>query len=224
LPAKISAAVGFQIDAGDLFRAGRALAVAATAKITATRFVGTYRPGSNLVLLWCAVATRARQLDMVRDSFGPGNLAVTGSTLLGNVRRFRLMRVVATDAGHQRIVSDGLDLRKTRRPAGVIAVAKRTITSLARRGERVLGRSFGVCRRWAMANLASHSLVSGVAVGLDSLAVAEGACFPSGILNGLADDVADRGCPIVTPLAERFWQEKMSGRDQPADEHGEDNQ
>jgi hypothetical protein len=161
---------------------------------------------------------------MVRNGFGPSNLAVTGPTLLRNVRWFWLMRIVATDASHQRIMSDGLDLRKTRGSAGVIAVAKRTVPPLARSGERVLGRSFDVCRGWAMANLTSHSLVSCVAVGLDSLRVAKGAGFPAGILNGLADDVADRGRTIVTRLAERFWQEKMTGGDQPPHQHGKDNQ
>jgi len=205
LPAKIPAAVGFEIDAGNLLRTGGTLAVAATAKFTVTRFVRAYSPRCNLVLFWCAVATHARELDMVGDGFGPSNLAVASTALLGNMRRFRLMRVVTTDAGHQRIVDDGLDLRKTRRPAGVVAVAKRTITPLARSGEGVLGRGFDVCRRWAMANLASHSLVSPHAVGLDSLAVAEGAGFPPGILNGLADDVVNRGRPIVALLAERLW-------------------
>lgn len=220
LPAKIRSAVGFQVDAGNLFRGLGHLAVAVTTEFPAKRLVWAYSPRCDLVPLWGRMTADAGQLDMVRDGLGPENLPVTGPTFLGHVRRFRLMRVMAGDTGHQRIVGEGLNLRKTSRSAGVIAVAKGTVATLARRGEGALGWSFNVGRGRPMADLAGHSLVSGAPVSLDSLSVAEAACFPPGILNGLAHDLVDCSSAVVSPFPESLRQQEMPGSNKPADQHG----
>ena len=111
------------------------------------------------MLLFGLVATCALDQSVVRDRLRPGDLAVTGATLLGRTRSFGRVRIVAADTGLQRIVGHRIDLRKTGRPRGVMAMTQGAITTLLGDGRTNLHRILNVGSSRPMAHLARHIAV-----------------------------------------------------------------
>ncbi len=224
LPTQITAAVGFQVDAGDILRARGTLGVTTAAEFAGAWLIGAHCPRPDLVLHRSVVATGAGQPDVVGNRLHPCNLPVAGTALLGYMRWFRSVRVVATNTRLQGIVDYRIDLRKAGGSAWIVAVAERTIAPLAGSGQSVLGGSFGVRRCWPVADLARHGLMAGVAVGLHNLGVAQSARLAPGVANRLLLDGFDRCRPVVTSLAESLWQKEMPANEECASQHGKDNQ
>ena len=68
------------------------------------------------MLFRCRVAYGAGHQGMVRSRLGSFNLGVARATGTGGLGRYRIVRIMARDAGFPRIVRIRVDLREARRP------------------------------------------------------------------------------------------------------------
>ncbi len=188
LPAEIAPAVRFDLNARDFLWAAGVPGMTAAAEIAIARLVRAHGARRDLVPYCGTVALGTREQGMPGDGLRPRDFAVTGTAFLRNVGRFRLVRIVAGDAGLQRIMGYGVDLWKARGTAWVIAVTKRAVAPFARRWQFVLNGCFNVRRSRPVADFTCHCLMPRVAVDGHNLVVTHGTGLASGIAHRLLLD------------------------------------
>ncbi len=224
LPAQVAPAVGRHVDARNLFRAARLLGVAAAAELAGAGLVGAHESRRDLMLHTGLVALGAGQQDVARNGLRPSDFPMASAALLGHVGRFRPVGVVTTDAGLERVVDDGINLRETARAAGVVAVAERAIAPFAGCWQANLRGILGVRRGGPVANLTADRLMVALAVGRRNLRMAQGARLAPGVLNLLVLDSYERGGAVVTPFAKGLRHVEVPGHGQGDGEQGKNNE
>src|ERR1039458_8536732 len=120
------------------------------------------------------------------------------------MRGLRTMRLVTLDALLQRVVDDGIDLGKARRPRRVVHVASgaRVTPPIRRRLDvRILGVSF----RRSVARLAREIVMVARALRRVRLVVAFGAGIRSRVMNRLGGFPLDGRLPLLLSGLQPAW-------------------
>lgn len=95
---------------------GSFLRMTAAAEFPRFRFRRRDAPRADLMLRRNSVARRTTDQRMRRRSLDAGDLSMAGRALPRSLGRHRIMRVVTSRTGLERIVDDRIDLRKAGRP------------------------------------------------------------------------------------------------------------
>ncbi len=182
LPADVPLAVGRQVHARNSFLALRPGCVAVAAKCARGGLGRAAGRGVHHVQLLGLVAARARQQRVVRNSLGPGDLAVARAAIFRRLRRLRRVRIMAAIAGLQRVMRYRIDLRE---PGGPARDRIRGTTGRRRAcwGDHNLRRRFSVLRGRPVAHLTSHVLMPVSVVHLDNLFMAGCAGLVPGVFH-----------------------------------------
>ena len=223
LPAHIALAVRSHVDARYIFIALGVGSMALAAECAGNRFGRPAGQRCDLVLLRSLVATRTRQVGVMRHGLGSGDLAVARAALLRCVRGFRRMGIVAANTGLQRIVSHRIDLRKAGRAGRIVAVAQRASGALPGGNQMNLHRRLDVSCRRSMAHLTSYAVVPFGVVHLNDFVVAGGALLVSGVLQGEPGNFTNCRGPIMPELTEGLRNQELASEHKPQNQQAKDN-
>lgn len=120
------------------------------------------------------------------------------------------MRIMAGDARPHGVVRHRVDLRESRRPRRIIAVAERTITPLPRGRRLVIEGGFRVRGRRSVADFAGYGLMACPVVFLDNLRMARGANFVARVDQRSVSIGFHGGGPIVAELSKALGNQVMT--------------
>lgn len=152
---------------------------------------------------------------MMRDRFCSRNLGVAGSTCLRDFGWRRIVRIVTTDAGLERIVQAFDDLREAGWSRGQVFVTGETGRSPLSRNQRRLGLIvLAVNGRRSMAHLTRQAAVVGAALAFALVVVAVVANPRTGVLNRKVCGYHDRVGSVMPELAEGLGYKANPGSDQ----------
>ena len=114
LPAEKSLSMGGEVDLGRFLSVGF-LPMTLSTELPCLGLAWSDAPRGRLMFCRNIMTARAADECVRGDGFDARNLRVTGGTLPGRLRRQRVVRVMTSDAGLDRIVQNGTYLGKSSR-------------------------------------------------------------------------------------------------------------
>ncbi len=133
------------------------------------------------------------------------------------------MRIVATEARHQGVVTGRINLGKTSRPGRIVSMAQLAQIAFSGRGRMGFHGIFDMSRCRTVAHFTGDAAVQPLTVGRGDLVMAHGTSHAPGVLHLKRGDLIDRRRPVMTHLTEALGNQEIPGEQQSGNHQGKKN-